>query len=61
MRREALAGAPRGSAQAASETGAGRMLFGARAVDVLRPMSEALFRCDEVDTCCADPNPSPNR
>ena len=60
MRREALARAPRGSARAASETGAGRMLFGVRAVDVLRPMSDALFRCDEVDLCCADPNPSPN-
>ena len=33
---------PRGTARAASETGAGRMLFGVRAVDVLRPMSDAL-------------------
>jgi hypothetical protein len=60
LRREALARVPRGTARAASETGAGRMLFGVRAVDVLRPMSDALFRCDEAHTCCAEPNPSPN-
>jgi hypothetical protein len=52
LRREVVANLPRGTAQAASETGAGRMLFDARAVDVLRPMSDALFRCDEVDICC---------
>ena len=52
LRREVVANLPRGTAQAASETGAGRVLFDARAVDVLRPMSDALFRCDEVDICC---------
>ena len=52
LRREVVANAPRGAAQAASGTGAGRECFAGRVVDVLRPMSDALFRCDEVDICC---------
>ena len=52
LRREVVANAPRGAAQAASGTGAGRECFAGRVVDVLRPMSDALFHCDEVDICC---------
>ena len=52
VRREAMHKLPAGSAQWAAGTGAGRELFSVRAVDVLRPMSDAVFRCDEADICC---------
>ena len=51
-RTELTAQLPTGAAQAAADMGAGRVLFKMRAADVLRPMSDALFRCDEPDICC---------
>ena len=52
VRAEMVAQAPTGAAHAAAGTGAGRTLFKVRAADVVRPMSDALFRCDEPDICC---------
>ena len=52
MRKDCDAGLAEGAAQAAADTGAGRMLFDMSAADVLRRLSDAICAVDENEITC---------